>query len=46
MRVYYGDPDEPVEKLLNFEWLGPPQEGDELCDGHQAHYTWEDGKWQ
>lgn len=43
--TYYGSPDEPVEELLGVSEHGLPKEGDELCDGHQAHYTWIDGRW-
>lgn len=44
MAVYYGSPDDPLVDLVGAGQS--PHEGDELCDGHQAHYVWRDGKWQ
>lgn len=48
-RVFYGDPDDTIEELMKYQTSeidSPPRDGDELCDGHQMHYIWEDGKWQ
>jgi hypothetical protein len=45
-RTYYGDPDDPVEELSEYDQHGPPRDGDELCDGHQMHYEWREGKWR
>lgn len=46
-RIFYGDPDDSIEDLMKFSHADkPPVDGDELCDGHQMHYIWEDGKWQ
>lgn len=47
MRTFYGAPDDPVEDLIDFSGeTEPPEDGDELCEDHQAHYVWEDGRWQ
>ena len=47
-KTYYGDPAEPIEEMLEHQQntATPPSDGDELCDGHQAHYVWRDGGWQ
>ena len=47
--VFYGDPWERWEDL-NFmdshqQRPNGPEIGDELCDGHQAHYIWDGEKW-
>jgi hypothetical protein len=44
-RTFYGDPGWTVEELLETNAVPPPEDGDELCDGHQAHYIWQDGRW-
>jgi hypothetical protein len=51
VRTFYGDPEDPFEVLLGgASPEEPPEDGDELCDGHQMHYTWvgdsETGWWQ
>lgn len=45
--TFYGDPDDPVDQLLcdHGYRVHTPKDGDELCEGHQAHYEWRDGKW-
>jgi hypothetical protein len=46
-RVFYGDPDDTDwEAMAGGSDRRPPEDGDELCDGHQMHYLWKDGKWQ
>lgn len=40
-RVFYGDPGDDFSE----EPGGGPEEGDELCDGHQMHYLWKNGRW-
>jgi hypothetical protein len=44
VRTFYGDPNDAVEDLLS-EGIGPPQIGDELCEGHQMHYEWNGRDW-
>jgi hypothetical protein len=47
-RTFYGDPFESIEELMSYQTSDisePPQDGDELCDGHLMHYIWKDGKW-
>jgi hypothetical protein len=39
--VYYGDPYDETVYADRY-----PHEGDELCDGHQIHYEWRNGKWR
>ena len=53
-KTWYGDPDDDYKDLMyessvtkrDEERPNGPEEGDELCDGHQMHYEWKDGKWQ
>lgn len=42
MRTWYGDPEDPIDELMDLhsEHDRPPEEGDELCDGHLMHYDW------
>lgn len=53
MEVWYGSPDDSIEELVEYNSAvaagartNGPLEGDELCDGHQMHYIWRDGKWK
>jgi hypothetical protein len=44
--IWYGDPTVPFDELLGGDGKEAPEDGDELCDGHQMHYEWKDGRWQ
>lgn len=45
-RTFYGDPDDTDwESMLWVPDRSAPRDGDELCDGHQMHYEWKDGRW-
>jgi hypothetical protein len=51
VRVFYGDPEDPLDVLLGgASPTEPPEHGDELCDGHLMHYEWvgdsETGWWR
>lgn len=47
--TFYGDPNEPLDDIMNNEDRhyrpNGPEVGDELCDGHQAHYEWNGTDW-